>query len=681
MLGWPRALALATLVSLSVGCGDDTSTTTGGPPDTSVKLVFDLKADLHDGAHFYDAPYPSDLRVDASGHPDLAGFPNPSNVKTVTDLATEAEDGVGFPVIPVAFLRFDGALTPRAPTDVIAADPTSPILVVDVDPASPEKGRLIPAIAQTLTPDAYTAENVLAVATRPGFILRASTKYAVVVMTNANDANGKALGKNDLISRMASGATAGDGEGDAFALYAPLWDALETAHVDKSNVVAATVFTTGDVVAATAKLGDGVLGDYDVTLEDITLDAADIYPELCMLRGTVKLPQFQKGAAPYDTDGLFEIGPDGKPVEQRMETAPFAITIPRTTMPTAGYPLVLNVHGSGGYSIAMARPVGDDELPGDPIGPAFPYATKGIGMAGVAMPVNPERLPGAEETAYLNVNNLPAMRDTFRQGILDARLFLEAVRKVEIDPTALATCTGAALPGGATSFHFDPTKTMITGQSMGGMYTNLIGATEPTLLAAVPTGAGGHWTYFILETPLRGGQIPAFLTLLLGTQATLTHLHPVLAIGAGALEPADPIVYMPRVARRPLPGHPARPIYEPVGQGDSYFPTTIYDAVAVAYGHEEAGEIIWPEMQEALALEGRDGIISLPATDNLSSDGGAKYTGVVEQFVADGDYDPHAIYSHRDDVKRQYACFMDTFVRTGKATVVPAEPNWQDACP
>ena len=32
------------------------------------------------------------------------------------------------------------------------------------------------------------------------------------------------------------------------------------------------------------------------------------------------------------------------------------------------------------------------------------------------MPLNPERLPGATPTAYLNVNNLAALRDTFRQG-------------------------------------------------------------------------------------------------------------------------------------------------------------------------------------------------------------------------------------------------------------------------
>ncbi len=669
------------IAATSVGaCGDDGSTT-GTQPGPGVTFVMDLSADLHDPAHFYDVPYPSDLRVDADGHPDLAGFPNPAEVATVADLVGEATSTRGFSVLPVAFLHFDGAIAPRVSTDIIAADPSSPILLLDVDPASPERGRTYPVVAESLDPDQYTAENVLAVATRPGFVLRSGTKYAVVVMASANDADGKPLHPNDLLSRIMSGGAPAAGEEAAFTLYADLVSTLDLASVDKAGVAGATVFTTARVVEETAALGDAVVDAYDVVLEDLAIDPANIYPELCLLRGKVTLPQFQVGTAPYDTGGLFEIGEDGLPVQQRTEDAPFAIVIPRKPMPAAGYPLVLNVHGSGGFSIAMVRPVADDGLPGDPIGPAFPYASKGIGMAGIAMPVNPERLPGAEETEYLNVNNMPAIRDTFRQGILDARLFLEAVKKIEIDPAALSTCTGATLPAGETTFHFDPANVMLTGQSMGGMYTNLIGATDASVRAAVPTGAGGHWTFFIFVTGVRDGNIPAFLQLLLGTQAKLSHLHPVLAVGAAALEPADPIIYMPRLARRPLPGHPARPIYEPVGQGDSYFPTVVYDAVALAYGHHEAGEEIWPEMQEALALDGRDGIIALPATDNLESDAGEKYTGVVQQFVADGPYDPHAIYSHRDDVKRQYSCFLDSFVKTGKATVVPAEPNWEDPCP
>jgi hypothetical protein len=168
---------------------------------------------------------------------------------------------------------------------------------------------------------------------------------------------------------------------------------------------------------------------------------------------------------------------------------------------------------------------------------------------------------------------------------------------------------------------------------------------------------------------------------LLGTSEPLSFLHPVLSLAAAGLEPADPVAYMPHVARRPLPGHPTRPIYEPVAIGDSYFPTSIYDAAALAYGHQQAGEKIWPRMQEMLALAGLDGIITTPVTNNLVSESGTPYTGVVIQFEADGPYDPHAIYKYRDDVKRQYSCFFDSFLRTGTATVVAPTSDWAAPCP
>lgn len=673
-----KRFAVAALLAL-FACGDD-SDTQPEPENKGTVALFDLSADLHDPAHFYDVPYPNDLRLTADGHPDLVGVPNPANVTTVTGLVNAAAQAKGFPVVPVAFLRFDKPLAARSELDVIPADIASPILLIDIDPESPDHGKLYPVIAETLEVDPYTAENVLAVAARPGFILRPGTKHAVVVLTSVKDAEDKELGVAEVVARLRDHKPEGGAEEAADTLYAPLWDTLGVLGIDSASVASAAVFTTGNVVEETAALGDAVLDEYDLSIEDLAFDADELYPELCVLRGTVTLPQFQVGAPPYDEEGLFDFK-DGFPIEQRMEEAPVAIVIPRTPMPEGGYPLILNVHGSGGFSIAMVRPVGDDGVPGDPIGPAFPNATKGIAMAGVAMPVNPERLPGAGETAYLNVNNLVAIRDTFRQGILDARLYLEALTKLEIEPELLTACTGAELPEGETSFHFDDSKLLITGQSMGGMYTNLIGATEPLLRAAVPTGAGGHWSYFLLETPLNGGQIPAFLTLLLGTTSKLTHLHPVLAMGAAAVEPADPIIYMPHLARRPLKGHPTRPIYEPVGYLDSYFPTTIYDAVAIAYGHQEAGQTVWPTMQEGLELAGKDGIIDLPASNNLESEDGEPYTGIVIQFEGDGTYDPHAIYIHRDDVKRQYSCFWDTFLRTGTATVVEPSSDWHAPCP
>jgi len=676
-------LALACVAPLTVACG-------GEPDDCAdcggTRLVMDLGADLTTPEHFYDLPYPSDLRVDAEGHPILDGFPNPSEVFILSGLVENAEQARGFPVIPVVHLRFTAPLAAQSSESVIVADAGSPVLLLDVDPESPERGRLVPTLAETAEPDAYTPQNVLSIAARPGFVLRAKTRYAVVVRRELGGADGAPLTQPPVLTRLAKRAPAGEAEQRADESYAPLWETLDTLGIERASVAAATVFTTGDVVADQAALSQSVVDAYDVTLSGLKEHVDPELGELCVLEGTVDYPQFQLGKPPYNTEGRFVIGPDGLPTLQRNETAPIKIVLPKAPMPAGGYPLIVNIHGSGGYSIAMARPVADDGNPGAPIGPAFPYAVQGFAMAGSAMPLNPERLPGASETAYLNPNNLAAMRDTFRQGQIELRLFIEALSKLVIPPSALGACTGPSLPPGATHFRFDPKQILVTGQSMGGMYTNMIAATEPSLRLAVPTGAGGLWPHFIVHTPLQGGKFTGFLKLILGTEVKLTHLHPVLGLGAAALEAADPFAYAPRIARRPLPGHPVRPIFDPVAPDDSYFDRSTYDAIALAYGHQQAGAALWAEMQQALALGGLDGLLPFPVADNRKSEGGAAYTGVIAQYApkalpGEAKADGHAIYSHRDDLKFQYACFAASFLKTGSARLPAPQDDWKKICP
>ncbi|MFO0612068.1 MAG: hypothetical protein U0414_05750 [Polyangiaceae bacterium] len=668
----PAALTCAALSLLA--CDDDATV----PPAAPTKAVFDLSANLGDAAHFFDVPYPSDLRISADAVPKLDGFPNPKKTIIVQQMLGNAKEAHGFPVVPVAHFLFDHPLKERLKEDVIAADKTSPVLLLNIDPTSPEHGKLIPTIAATLPPDDYTPENLLAVAPRPGFVLRPHVGYAIIVMKSIGDAAGKPLGTNDVIERLRKHTPASEAESNADPLYTYLWDALAEIGVDSADVATATVFSTGGVVEELNALGDKVKEKFKVTLDGLTevTDPKDQYPEFCYLKGKVTYPQFQNGTPPFNnTGGHFEFDADGTPKKQRDEDAPIILLVPKTPMPAKGYPILFNIHGSGGYSVAAVRPVGDDGNPGDPIGPAFVVAKKGIAVAGSAMPLNPERYPGASETQYINSSNIAAMRDTFRQGAIEQRLFIEAVKNFTFDPALLGACgTGPnapSLPNGETKFKFDTDLVLLTGQSMGGMYTNIIGATEPSVKAVVPTGAGGYWTHFFFYTPLQNGAFPGLLGLLIESQAPLSHLHPVLALGEAGLEAADPIVYMPHLARRPLPGHPVRPIYRPVGIGDSYFPTQTYDAVAIAYGHKQAGDEVWPEMQDALELAGVGGILPYPIENDMMSDSGVPYTGVVAQYEADGDYDPHALYSHHEGVKHQYGCFWESFIKTGVARVPP----------
>jgi hypothetical protein len=686
------------LLTLAVACGDDSARPTGsgtgggggagGGDAGGTALVFDLAADTTTPEGFYAQPWPLDTRVTADGAPDWSGLPNPGNSLVVNQFKESVKSNRGFPTLPVALFQFDGPLAPRVPTDVLSrGTDRAPIIMVSLDGL--RGGELVPVVAQTLEKDAFTPENVLAVAPRPGWVLRPRTRYGVFVMTNLGDAAGQPLAKSPLLARLEANAPDGDAEtAMAAVLDTPFWDSFhaalrETGGAEGRDIAAATAFTTGDVVAEMEAVVNAVGEAHDPPIEDLALRTEEERenPYFCELRGTITYPQFQEGDPPFAEKGLFVPDDSGVPTKQRDETAPVEIYIPKMEMPEGGYPLMISIHGSGGFSDAAAAPLSDDGLQHFGLGPAFNFTEVGLAVATSAMPLNPERFEGASETEYLNPNNFAAMRDTFRQGQIESHLFIEALRTLEIDPALLDGCAGPTLPEGETAFRFSDGDLGITGQSMGGMYANQVAALEPRVKVSVPTGAGGHWTYFILVTSLIPN-LDGLLKLVIGTQVDLTFTHPTMSLAAAGLEAADPIVFIPRISRRPLPGHPVRPIYEPVGLGDSYFPPEVYDAVALAYGHKQAGDVVWPSMQEALALADRDGVLDFPLADCVSSEDGRLYTGVVTQWEGDGVFDPHAIYVRNEEVRYQYTCFLDSFFRTGTATVFPPL-SWEDehACP
>jgi hypothetical protein len=302
-------------------------------------------------------------------------------------------------------------------------------------------------------------------------------------------------------------------------------------------------------------------------------------------------------------------------------------------------------------------------------------AAHGVGAIGAAMPLSPDRVPGASEIAYINLGNLAAFPYTFRQGVIEQALILDALADLRIDPAALAGCSGPSLPSGVTAYRFDPASIVGVGQSMGAMYLNMLSAVDPRIDAIAPTGAGGFWSYMILETALLPNT-RALLGSILRTRAEeLSHLHPALHLMQLGWEPADPMVYMPRISRRPLDGIPPRPIYEPVGRGDSYFPTVLFDAIALAYGHRQAGEEVWDTMQPRLAYAGLDGLEAYPVTQNLVNERGERYTGAVVQSAGDGFSDPHNIFMQVPGIRHQWSCLLATALEGAPTIVAPAEPG------
>lgn len=664
------------------GSGDAPYVAPDTPTDgAALRFAWDLG--VWEGDDFYRMPWPHELRRDADGTIAFEGIPQGSQPLILPGIVETAGEMTGFPTVSVAWMPFDAPVATPDPTAVIEADASADVLLVNIDPDSPRRFELVPTMARLLEEDDYTPANVLALSAWPGFVLEPDTTYAWILKRSFGDADGDALGVDETLWRVLHGERAGDDT--LFELYAPVRDALDALQIGPEEVAGATVFHTADVVQEVYELTERVRARYDLEIENLRVDPDDgaDHERFCEVFGDLTVPEFQAGAPPFNTDGLLVIDDQGEPVEQSTTTIPVVIVLPNTPMPEAGFPLAMYFHGSGGLADQLVErgPIltpGGPETPGE--GPAFELAAYGIGSAGSAHPVNPERLPGAQATAYLNFNNLKSFRDIFRQGVIEQRLYLDALLALEVRPEDVPTCTGLQLPDGAAAYRFDPASVVAMGQSMGGMYTNMVGAVEPRIRAVVPTGAGGFWSYFILETSLIPG-IRSLVGALLDTDVELSHMHPVLHALQTAWEPAEPFAYMPRLARNPLPDHPHRPIYEPVGEGDEFFPTQVYDAAVLAYRHAQAGETVWARMQDMLALADLDGIEAYPVQGNTTSlAGDATFTSVVVQYEGDGIADPHGIYAQLDEVKYQYGCFFASFLRDGVATV-PAPAELGTPCP
>lgn len=654
--------SFSVLLVCAIACSDDAATS----PDAAT-VAFDPEARFDAEGAFFDFPYPSDARRTKDGAPDVAAFPD-LGIGLVTSLKRAVAQRTGFPMVPVAYFKLTKAPRTRD-ASVVAEDGA---LLLDVDPASPQRGRRIPIVIETLRADPYVPENLVAIAARPGIVLGPRRKYAFVLLSQLGLEDGGDLAQAAGFAALARG----EGSETLRALYAPLFETLDTIGVARDGVAAATVFTTGDVVADNADLARRVEAAYAPELTDIVLDGAT-FPDVCHLRAKIVLPQFQRGTPPFATEGLFEIGPDGTPVKQRDEAVPVSITLPKSEMPQGGYPLVFYFHGSGGVARELVD--GGEPVP-DPLStwPAVVVARRGFATAGSSLPISPERVPGAGDFDYVNVNNLVAVRDTFRQGIVESRLVLSALLRARIAPSALGACTGPTLPAGEVAFRFAE-RVHAQGQSMGGMYTNLVSATEPRIHVAVPTGAGGYWTYFLLTTTIRMG-IGPLLSVILKTPQKVSFLHPAMSLGETAVEAVDPIVSASRLAQRPLPSHPVRPVYEPVGKDDNYFPTEIFDAMVLAYGHPRAGDEVWPQMRDAQRHVGLDSPASYPVSANAIAENGTRYTGVAVQYAGDGLLNSHQVYRRLEAVQHQFGCFHDTFRRTGSA-IVPAPAPRDAPCP
>jgi hypothetical protein len=552
----------------------------------------------------------------------------------------------------------------------------SPVFLVDVDPGSADRLSRHPIFTSvTQSADSFRPANLLQLLPVPGRGLKVNTTYAAVVLRRLGAPGGVAhLGQSPELTELLAGRTPATPQGPALAsAFAPLQSALFDMGVHPQDVAAATVFTTGD---PTARLIAQV--DYVNSLLPLAPTQAfgqrDVYPTFTALTSSFSAPQYQNGFAPFlwsggeiVTDGL------GNPLAQSFKDSPFQLSVPKGVMPAQGFPLYLYCHGTGGTeneAIDRGRMTAAGVQPALGSGLASIGAPRGWGTACAAGVFSPSRIGIMAADGYLAYNFVypVAMRDNFKQMVLELVHFRNLLKELRIDP---ALCPGtdasASIDG---KVRFDPDRVVVGGQSLGSYLAGMLASTLDGFKGAILTGAGGSWVEFAFgpKSPFDLQQVVELLALPFGEH--LDRYHPlVLAFDSGVAQ-ADNTHYLRHLVREPLPGHTPPHVLVIEGYKDQQVATNLQRALALAIGVDFVGPDPGPTPDEQVlpVLSYGSGMAHSPyPLQGNRVIGGQRKTVAMVRYPEDGIREGHYVSFQLDAPKRQIGEFLDAI----KAGTVP----------
>lgn len=607
-----------------------------------------------DGDAFLDHPWPSDLRREADGTVRLEGYPNPIPVRLISAYVASMKGVLdGFSPVAAGYLRFDGPLDtsslPGTPLDALSPDAT--VQLIDVDPASPDKGtRQRVSLQWRRDTGVYWQANTLTFLPTFGFPLRPATRYALVVTRGVRAEDGRSVAPPPALRAALGLAPAETAAVSSHALaLGPALTELEAAGVPREHIANLAVFTTGDPAGDVRRMRDWMLTSYPAPRVE-SWGAAEQDPNgFAVYEGVYgPSPDFQQGTPPFlQEGGAFAFDAAGAPVVQRDLSLRFALAVPDAStcpMPSEGYPIVVYAHGTGGdyrsFVRREARMLAKQCLASMGIDQIFHGTRAGSDTPNIEMVV-------------FNINNPAASRANLPQSALDvvqqARLFTESALEVAAD-----------LSLGGKALRFDPSRVLFMGHSQGGLNGSIFLGIDGQTRGGVLSGTGSMVTVTLLERP---DIAPLVAMLILGTRGdreSLDFFHPEISLVQTIADPSDPIHYLRTILREPRPGSRPKSILltegvNPDGTGDTYTPprTTEIQAIALGVPPQE------PLLHSVESLAWSDLVpTKLPAQGISGNLAEGRATGILAQWRASLASNGHYVLYDIPEAGRQAEGFM-----------------------
>jgi pimeloyl-ACP methyl ester carboxylesterase len=349
----------------------------------------------------------------------------------------------------------------------------------------------------------------------------------------------------------------------------------------------------------------------------------------------VTLPLFQQGKVPFtnpEDGGDFALDAvTGVPKVQSSPQVCMVLTVPKGTMPAAGWPVLIYAHGTGG-SFRSAVTDGVAARMANAEGSKF--AVLGIDQVGHGT----RRGASTDDPAniFFNFANPAAALGNVLQGAADQISLVHFAKAFSL--LAASSPTAQDIRFGTVGFW---------GHSQGATEGAVAMPYTDGVSGTVFSGVGGSLIDALLtkKSPVNLAAVaPAVLS---EFPANVTSVHPALAMFQNAIDPGDPLDHAGAIIGA---GTLAKHVFVPYGQNDTYSPpiTELTYVTAAKLGvAKEPASVTKPDKLS-------DTILPIPVTANAT--GGL--TAVVRQYTPTT-YDGHFVSYNDPDAKNDVNRFFE----------------------
>ncbi len=649
--------------------------TTAFPPFTGVtcamnetpfRAYWDVPKPGHRLADFYRLPFPNDARVNDDGTLDLSDFPRPGPSILGVDVVALYADALsadfdGFSTMAPVTFRFSGELD-------FSTLGTNGANIHYIDITDPQSAQFGTDRGRNYGYDTgahpYLCQNALVVGNNPNDPLDPGHTYAVYMTTAIMSKAGTVAAIDpDLTAVLGATQPSDPTLAKVWTKYANFRTYMTKASITAGQVAAVAVFTTQDPTAKARKLAAAVLATPVPVLSDVTLcngtnvspcasdttracgDSSGAFYEI---QGKFTEPRWQQGTEPYETpkDGGAITFTTGNPVQNGTEDVCFDLTIPKTTIPGGGWPLVVHAHGTGGsFKDAINTGVASALA-----GASTPMAT--LTFDGIAHGLRKGASTRSSDSLVFNVINPRAARDNSLQGAMDV---IEAVRLAQLAQFNVS---------GVGNIKFDAGKTYFFGHSQGSNVGIPGVALSPDVKGAIFSGAGSDLTAGILgkTSPVNA---KAGLELVLNDDS-LGGGHPVMVVWQTFFDAIDPVNYDHLLILKPPVGVPSKHVFMTWSATDTFAPKATLTATAQTMTLEQACTTCTagdPQLIQDIATHD-----PRPVTNDRQAGDGVQRTGAVFQYATDGTYDGHFVAFQNPAAVTDWTAFLTSMATSGTGT-------------